>query len=126
MPLNLEAYTNPNPAESWLREAIEDWKLDRETGGGDPGVAYRFQKLTESNPDEALKLIVSLADKAKTEKDKVDVAETLEWLLQYHGQEYWEILNDLCREKESMKEVMACVWGASLPPELKRKVEMWR
>ena len=126
MPLNREAYSKPEPLEPWLAEAIEAWRLDRETGGNDPDIACRFQQLATSQPDRALTLIVCLANKAETEKDKVDVSETLEWLLQYHGHEYWDVLNELCKEIKPMREVMACVWGASLPKELKRKVEMWR
>ena len=125
MPLPVEHYVGAWKESAWIRDALAEWQLDRKTGGGDSALAYRLDRSSEESPDSAIALLVSLAEHSSPE-DRVDLAERLEWLLQKHGAVYWDVLNALCGRVPQFRAVMANVWGASLPKDLKRKVEMWR
>lgn len=126
MPLTPENDINPGSDGEWYAAAIEQWKLDQRTGGNDSNIRFRHGCLAESNPDRLLTLIAALAERAETPAEILSVSETLEALLQHHGETYWEVLNELCRRHHPMRRVMSQVWGADLPKSLKRKVEMWR
>jgi hypothetical protein len=124
MPLPIDDYLYASKQNVWIRDFLSEWQLDRQTGGGDSSLAYRLDRSSDTSPDSALALLVVLAEHS-SEDDRVDLAERLEWFLQKHGAAYWEILNTLCSRVPQFRAIMANVWGASLPNDLKRKVEMW-
>jgi hypothetical protein len=126
MPLTPEDYISPGSDGEWYAAAIEQWRLDQRTGVNDGNIRFRHWRLAESDPDRLLTLIAALAERAETPEETLSVSETLEALLQHHGETYWKVLNELCRRNHPMRRMMSQVWGANLPKSLKRKVEMWR
>ena len=125
MPLPLENYISASKDNAWIRDFLDEWSLDRKTGGGDSSLVSRLHHYAAESPDSALALLVSLAEQSP-EEDRIALAEELEVFLQKRGSEYWEILNSLCSRVPQFRAVMASVWGAGLSNDLKRKVEMWR
>jgi hypothetical protein len=127
MPLPMESYIEAERDNAWIREFLNDWELDRKTGGADLDLSFRLHKYSEQSPDSALALIVSLSKECpEDQKEEAALAEELEWFLLQQGEAYWETLNDLCSRLHYFRRIMAEVWGASLSKDLKRKVEMWR
>lgn len=96
MPLPVNSYIGAAKDNLWIRGFMEEWKLDRVTGGGDFSISLRLKRYSEESPDSALALLVSLAEGATDEKERIAIAEPLEWLLEQHGVEYWDTLNELC------------------------------
>ena len=125
MPLPIENYMSPWKDNAWIRDILAEWQLDRATGGGDASLVYRMNTYSDTSPDAALALFVSLAEHSSPE-DSCELAERLEWLLHKHGVAYWDVMNELCKRVPQFRDVMANVWGAGLPKDLRRKVEMWR
>jgi hypothetical protein len=127
MPLNTEIYLDGWKDNGWVREFVSEWQLDRKTGGSDLSVASKLNRISKENPDAALCVFVALAQHcAGSDIEDVAIAEEFEWFLEYHGTDYWEIVNQLCSSEKQLRRVVANVWGANLPKDLKRKVEMWR
>lgn len=126
MPLPIEHYIDASEDNAWIRDFLSTWKLDHATGGGDIALEIRLQRLIEESADAALALLVSLSEQSIDGAERVAIGEELEWFLQKHGAMYWNTLNELCSRVPQFRAVMATVWGASLPKDLKRKVEMWR
>jgi hypothetical protein len=126
MPLPIEHFIGAAKDNAWIREFIAEWRSDRSNGGGDSAVRQKLWRQAKESPDAALALFVSLAEQSSDEEERVAIAEELEWLLESHGAAYWDTMNELCTRVPEFRSVMACVWGASLPKDLKRKVEMWR
>jgi len=124
MPLPIESYIDAAPDNAWVREFIAEWQIDRKTGGGDHVLAEKLKHYAQQSPDSAL--FVALVTQAIDDAERVAIAEELEWLMEKHGAAYWETINTLCQRVPQFRVVMACVWGASLSNDLKRKVEMWR
>jgi hypothetical protein len=125
MPLTIEDYIGAYKDNAWIRDFIDEWQLDRKTGAGDSSLSSRLQRYSAESPDSALALLVALAEHS-SEPDQIVLAEELEEFLHKHGSNYWEILNTLCSRVPQFRTVMANVWGASLPKDIKRKIEMWR
>ena len=109
----------------WVRVFLTEWKLEHSAGGANSSVAYRLRRYSEDSPDSALALLVALAEQSADEKERMELAESVEALLQKHGAAYWDTMNALCSQVPQFRTVMSYVWGASLSKELKRKVEMW-
>ena len=126
MPLPIDHFICAAQDNAWIREFIAEWRLDRSTGGGDFSVRQKLWQYAKESPDAALALFVSLAEQSSGDEERVAIAEELEWLLASHGAAYWDTMNELCTRVPEFRSVMASVWGASLPKDLKRKVEMWR
>jgi hypothetical protein len=127
MPLSVQNYIDAWKDNAWVREYVSEWELDRKTGGNDSVVISKLHRMSEKTPDAALSVFVALAQQCAVEYyEEVAIAEELEWFLQYHGSEYWETVNALCSSEPRLRLVIANVWGASLPKDLKRKIEMWR
>jgi len=125
MPLPIEHFIGAAKDNPWIGEFIAEWSLDRSTGDANHAVRQKLGHYARESPDAALALFVSLAEQSSDEQETVAIAEELEWLLQSHGAVYWDTMNELCLRVPEFRSVMASVWGASLPKELKRKVEMW-
>ena len=126
MPLPVEHFVGAAADNPWIRDFIAEWRLDRSTGGGDFTLHLQLLRYVQESPDAALALLVALAEQSSDEEEALAIAEELEWFLERHGEAYWETMNALCARVPEFRLVMASVWGASLPKDLKRKVEMWR